>query len=52
LLKVNSSRENWPIESDFEEIGLNRGQQLHLESGAEAGNSGGNRLGERQLPIE
>ena len=52
LLEVNSLRENWPVERDFGEIGMNGGQQLHLKSGAEAVNSGENRLTERQLPIE
>jgi len=52
LLKVNSLRENWPLERDFGDFGLKAGQQLHFKKGAEAGNSGGNRLGERQLPIE
>lgn len=51
-LKVNSLRENWPIERDFGKLSRSRGQQLQLESCAEAGNFGGNRLVERQLPIE
>ncbi|MBT6718040.1 MAG: hypothetical protein HOB18_10455 [Nitrospina sp.] len=33
-------------------LGIRRGAQLFPQSRAEAGNSGGNRLGERQLPIE
>jgi hypothetical protein len=52
LLKVNSLRENWPLERDFGDFGLKAGQQLHFEKSAEAGNSDGNRLAERQLPIE
>ena len=52
LLMVNSLKENWPIEREFSDFGLKAGQQLHFKRGAEAGNSGGNRLAERQLPIE
>ena len=39
-------RENWPLERDSGDFGLKAGQQLHFEKGAEAGNSGSNRLGE------
>jgi hypothetical protein len=52
LLKVNSLRDNWPLERDFGDFRLKAGQQLHFKKGAEAGNSGDNRLGERQLTID
>ena len=52
LLKINSLRDNWPLERDFGDFRLKAGQQLHFKKGAEAGNSGDNRLGERQLTID
>ena len=52
LAAVNSLRENWLLERDVGGFGWWGGQQLQSLGGAEAGVSGGNRLAERQLPIE